>query len=74
MLNTYEYACCRAFLKSNLHYDEVLAVNIAGQTKTWKVLHFLATNRGLYPEVLDILLKVKPRDRKKILITSYGLL
>ncbi|XP_065332250.1 uncharacterized protein ca isoform X2 [Cloeon dipterum] len=51
-----------SFLKSNLFYDEVLAVNIAGQTKTWKVLHFLATNRGLYPEVLDILLKVKPRD------------
>ncbi|XP_059473427.1 uncharacterized protein LOC132195443 isoform X2 [Neocloeon triangulifer] len=51
-----------SFLKCNLFYDEVLAVNIAGQTKTWKVLQFLAKNRGLYPEVLDILLKVKSRE------------
>jgi hypothetical protein len=54
--------CCvftyRKFLRENLYYDEVLAVNVAGQTGLWEVLQFLASNRGLHPEVLDILTKI----------------
>ncbi|XP_066992544.2 uncharacterized protein ca [Anabrus simplex] len=46
------------FLKENLFYDEVLAVNVAGQTGLWEVLQFLATYRGLHQEVLDILTKI----------------
>ncbi|XP_024936810.1 uncharacterized protein LOC107263725 isoform X2 [Cephus cinctus] len=45
------------FLSTNIFYDELLAINIAGQTGLWKILHHLATQRGLYAEVLDILLK-----------------
>jgi hypothetical protein len=41
-----------------LYYDEVLAVNVAGQTGLWEVLQFLASFRGLHPEVLDILIKI----------------
>jgi hypothetical protein len=48
----------RKFLRENLHYDEVLAVNVAGQTGLWEVLQFLASFRGLHPEVLDILAKI----------------
>jgi hypothetical protein len=36
----------------------VLAVNVAGQTGLWEVLQFLASFRGLHPEVLDILTKI----------------
>jgi hypothetical protein len=54
--------CClffhRKFLRENLYYDEVLAVNVAGQTGLWEVLQFLASFRGLHPEVLDILTKI----------------
>lgn len=54
--------CCvfghRKFLRENLYYDEVLAVNVAGQTGLWEVLQFLACFRGLHPEVLDILTKI----------------
>ncbi|XP_021913956.1 uncharacterized protein LOC110827029 isoform X3 [Zootermopsis nevadensis] len=46
------------FLRENLYYDEVLAVNVAGQTGLWEVLQFLACFRGLHPEVLDILTKI----------------
>lgn len=49
---------CRKFLRENLYYDEVLAVNVAGQTGLWEVLQFLASIRGLHPEVLDILTKI----------------
>jgi hypothetical protein len=54
--------CCiftyRKFLRENLYYDEVLAVNVAGQTGLWEILQFLASMRGLHPEVLDILTKI----------------
>lgn len=46
------------FLASNTFYDEVLAVNFVGQTGLWEVLQQLATERGLYSQVLDILMKV----------------
>ncbi|XP_012265195.2 uncharacterized protein LOC105691366 isoform X1 [Athalia rosae] len=46
------------FLSSNTFYDEVLAVNVAGQTGLWEVLQQLATQRGLYAQVLDVLMKV----------------
>jgi hypothetical protein len=49
---------CRKFLRENLYYDEVLAVNVAGQTGLWEVLQFLASFCGLHPEVLDILTKI----------------
>jgi hypothetical protein len=49
---------CRKFLRENLYYDEVLAVNVAGQTGLWEILQFLASFRGLHPEVLDILTKI----------------
>jgi hypothetical protein len=55
MYFTFSY---RKFLRENLYYDEVLAVNVAGQTGLWEVLQFLASFRGLYPEVLDILTKI----------------
>jgi hypothetical protein len=41
-----------------LYYDEVLAVNVAGQTGLWEILQFLASFRGLHLEVLDILTKI----------------
>ncbi|XP_046477721.1 uncharacterized protein ca [Neodiprion pinetum] len=46
------------FLASNTFYDEVLAVNVAGQTGLWEVLQQLATQRGLYHQVLEVLMKV----------------
>ncbi|CAG2054167.1 unnamed protein product, partial [Timema podura] len=46
------------FLGSNLSYDEVLAVNVVGQTGLWEVLQFLASYRGLHKEVLDVLGKL----------------
>lgn len=45
------------FLCENPHYDEVLAVNVAGQTGLWDVLHFLCGQRGLQFEVLEVLAK-----------------
>lgn len=47
----------RYFLSTNTFYDELLAINIAGQTYLWEVLHHLATQRSLYSEMLDILMK-----------------
>jgi len=35
----------------------LLAINIAGQTYLWEVLHHLATQRSLYGQMLDILMK-----------------
>lgn len=40
-----------------MFYDELLAINIAGQTYLWEVLHHLATQRSLYGQMLDILMK-----------------
>lgn len=48
---------CRLFLSRNIFYDEVWAVDIAGQTCLWKVLHHLSTQRGLFAQVLAILIK-----------------
>ncbi|XP_049853132.1 uncharacterized protein LOC126334689 isoform X3 [Schistocerca gregaria] len=45
------------FLCENPHYDEVLAVNVAGQTGLWDVLHYLCGQRGLQFEVLEVLAK-----------------
>ncbi|XP_063216868.1 uncharacterized protein LOC134527844 isoform X2 [Bacillus rossius redtenbacheri] len=42
------------FLRDNPWYDEVLAVNVAGQTGLWEVLQFLASHRGLHQEVLEV--------------------
>lgn len=47
----------RYFLSTNSFYDELLAVNIAGQTCLWEVLHHLATQKGLYGQMLDILMR-----------------
>lgn len=57
ILISYKFSC-RKFLRENLYYDEVLAVNVAGQTGLWEILQFLASFRGLHPEVLDILSKI----------------
>ncbi|XP_046742534.1 uncharacterized protein LOC124409162 [Diprion similis] len=46
------------FLASNTFYDEGLAVNVAGRTGLWEVLQQLATQRGLYYQVLELLMKV----------------
>lgn len=48
---------CRHFLLTNKFYDELLAVNIAGQTSLWNILHHLAAKRGLFAQVLDVLMK-----------------
>ncbi|XP_011633715.1 uncharacterized protein LOC105424907 [Pogonomyrmex barbatus] len=45
------------FSSTNTFYDELLAINIAGQTYLWEVLHHLATQRSLYGQMLDILIK-----------------
>ncbi|XP_043498025.1 uncharacterized protein LOC122521394 isoform X1 [Polistes fuscatus] len=45
------------FLSTNLFYDELLAINIAGQTCLWEVLHHLATQRCLYGQMLDVLMR-----------------
>ncbi|XP_036149418.1 uncharacterized protein LOC105829672 isoform X2 [Monomorium pharaonis] len=45
------------FLSTNTFYDELLAINIAGQTYLWEVLHHLATQRSLYNQMLEILIK-----------------
>ena len=47
----------RYFLSTNTFYDELLAINIAGQTYLWEVLHHLAIQRSLYSQMLDILIK-----------------
>lgn len=43
------------FLHDNQHYDEVLAVSVAGQTALWEPLKFLCSHRGLYREALSSL-------------------
>ncbi|XP_024872319.1 uncharacterized protein LOC112454915 [Temnothorax curvispinosus] len=63
------------FLSTNTFYDDVLAINIAGQTYLWEVVHHLATQRSLYSQMLDILVKAiqifGTNDRYP---KSYGLL
>ncbi|XP_012270806.1 uncharacterized protein LOC105694570 [Orussus abietinus] len=48
------------FLSTNTFYDELLAVSIAGKTNLWKILHHLATQRGLYAQVLEMLMQFPP--------------
>ncbi|KAK2577382.1 hypothetical protein KPH14_003497 [Odynerus spinipes] len=61
------------FLSTNSFYDELLAVNIAGQTCLWEVLHHLATQRCLYGQMLDVLMKtVHMFDASRSI--PYGLL
>ncbi|XP_015431451.1 PREDICTED: uncharacterized protein LOC107187791 [Dufourea novaeangliae] len=45
------------FLSTNSFYDELLAINIAGQTCLWEVLHHLATQKCLYGQMLEVLMK-----------------
>ncbi|XP_029664536.1 uncharacterized protein LOC115236290 isoform X3 [Formica exsecta] len=63
------------FLSTNMFYDELLAINIAGQTYLWEVLHHLATQRSLYSQMLDILMKtVQMFGINDVCPKSYGLL
>ncbi|XP_076387306.1 RCC1 and BTB domain containing protein claret isoform X2 [Megachile rotundata] len=63
------------FLSTNSFYDELLAVNIAGQTCLWEVLHHLATQKGLYGQMLDILMKtIHSFSTSNFYPTPYGLL
>ncbi|XP_003698590.1 uncharacterized protein LOC100869963 [Apis florea] len=63
------------FLSTNSFYDELLAVNIAGQTCLWEVLHHLATQKGLYGQMLDILMRtIHNFSISNFQPTPYGLL
>ncbi|KYN28946.1 X-linked retinitis pigmentosa GTPase regulator like protein [Trachymyrmex cornetzi] len=63
------------FLSTNTFYDELLAINIAGQTYLWEVLHHLAIQRSLYSQMLDILIKaIQIFGTNDIHSKSYGLL
>ncbi|KOX68598.1 X-linked retinitis pigmentosa GTPase regulator like protein [Melipona quadrifasciata] len=63
------------FLSTNSFYDELLAVNIAGQTCLWEVLHHLATQKGLYGQMLDILMRtIHTSSISNFQPTPYGLL
>ncbi|XP_043461144.1 uncharacterized protein LOC122497855 [Leptopilina heterotoma] len=48
------------FLSANLFYDELVAVSIIGQAHLWNILHHLVIKRGLFAQVLDILMKTLP--------------
>ncbi|XP_076673695.1 RCC1 and BTB domain containing protein claret [Andrena cerasifolii] len=63
------------FLSTNSFYDELLAINIAGQTCLWEVLHHLATQKCLYGQMLDVLTKtIQTFSASNFHPTSYGLL
>ncbi|XP_076756092.1 RCC1 and BTB domain containing protein claret isoform X2 [Xylocopa sonorina] len=63
------------FLSTNSFYDELLAVDIAGQTCLWEVLHHLATQKGLYGQMLDVLLRtIRNFSTSNFHPTPYGLL
>ncbi|XP_076160766.1 RCC1 and BTB domain containing protein claret isoform X2 [Ptiloglossa arizonensis] len=63
------------FLSTNSFYDELLAINIAGQTCLWEVLHHLATQKCLYGQMLDVLMKtIHSFSTSNFHPTSYGLL
>ncbi|XP_043788507.1 uncharacterized protein LOC122712731 isoform X3 [Apis laboriosa] len=63
------------FLSTNSFYDELLAVNIAGQACLWEVLHHLATQKGLYGQMLDILMRtIHNFSTSNFQPTPYGLL
>lgn len=48
----------RRLLSENNHYDEVLCVNIVGQSRLCNVLRFLAIERGLHNEVITVLVSL----------------
>lgn len=50
----------REFLSTNAFYDELVAVSIIGQAHLWNILHHLVIKRGLFAQVLDILMKTLP--------------
>ncbi|XP_011299545.1 uncharacterized protein ca [Fopius arisanus] len=65
------------FLSRNTYYDERWVVDVVGQTCLWKVLHHLATQRGLYAQVLDVLVKAVqsyPLSSGSPLNSKYGLM
>nr|XP_033323093.1 uncharacterized protein LOC117218656 [Megalopta genalis] len=63
------------FLSTNSFYDELLAINIAGQTCLWEVLHHLATQKCLYGQMLEVLMKtIHSFSANNFHPTSYGLL
>ncbi|XP_076231996.1 RCC1 and BTB domain containing protein claret [Calliopsis andreniformis] len=63
------------FLSTNSLYDELLAINIAGQTCLLEVLHHLATQKCLYGQMLDVLMKtIHTYSTSNFDPTSYGLL
>ncbi|KAG7209510.1 hypothetical protein KM043_015595 [Ampulex compressa] len=63
------------FLSTNTYYDELFVVNIAGQMCLWEVLHQLATQRALYGQVLEVLIKtVDMSSTNNMRPTPYGLL
>ncbi|XP_053987652.1 uncharacterized protein LOC128881032 [Hylaeus volcanicus] len=63
------------FLSTNPFYDELLAVNISGQTCLWEVLHHLATQKCLYGQMLEVLMKtIHSFSTNNFHPTSYGML
>ncbi|XP_050430653.1 uncharacterized protein LOC126839387 isoform X2 [Adelges cooleyi] len=60
-------------LLDNHHYDEVLCVNIIGQSRLCSILKFLAVDRGLHNEVLTVLVSLmsqKSLDSKYLPLTE----
>lgn len=45
-------------MSENNHYDEVLCVNIVGQSRLFNVLQFLAVERCLHNEVITVLVSL----------------
>ncbi|XP_076290430.1 RCC1 and BTB domain containing protein claret [Lasioglossum baleicum] len=63
------------FLSTNSFYDELLVINIAGQTCLWEVLHHLATQKCVYGQMLEVLTKtIHSFSANNFHPTSYGLL
>lgn len=54
----YKHFLFRRLLSENNHYDEVLCVNIIGQSRLCNVLRFLAVERGLHNEVITVLVSL----------------
>lgn len=52
------YLPSRRLLSENNHYDEVLCVNIVGQSRLFNVLRFLAAERCLHNEVITVLVSL----------------
>ncbi|KAK0092550.1 hypothetical protein PV326_001178 [Microctonus aethiopoides] len=62
------------FLSTNTFYDERWVVNVMGQIKLWKVLHHLITQRGLYGQVLDVLIRtIQMRNTSSLPIAASSI-